>query len=109
MLLPKTHLPNTIAKSGTVVLFHKRAKVFPKCADKCYVSNMKEHTMKLDYSNTIRTWDLGGTTVEIKTTMTKTFWAVFKNGQKITDFMNCKGSCAPTLVRAELAKLGINY
>lgn len=63
--------------------------------------------MNLNYSNLVRTWNVNGETVEVKTTMTGTFWGVFKNGQKVTDFMNCEGSCAPILVRNELKKHGV--
>ncbi len=63
--------------------------------------------MKLNFTNLVRNWNINGVSFEVKTTSTGIFWGVFRDGQKITDFMNCQGSCASMLVRAELKKHGI--
>lgn len=65
--------------------------------------------MKLNYTRTIRTWTLNGKTYEIRTTDTSVFWGIFENGKKLTDFMNCQGSCAPKLIREFAAAKGIAW
>ena len=66
--------------------------------------------MALDYNRTIETFNHNESVYEIKVTSpTNIYWGIFKDGKKLTDFMNCQGSCAPQLIQEYFKKkLGID-
>jgi hypothetical protein len=55
----------------------------------------------MKYSHTIRSFEHNGATIEIKRDDVAVFYAIYKDGAKVTDFMNCKGKLATSSTRSK--------